>query len=344
MYIPKLLAAVIIGVFLSTRDFREGRILNKEVLLVFFAGLVLNLLEFGTMPSTDIFVNLILSLLIGYALWKMGIWSAGDGKLFTAYSLFLPAQAYSSFFPSQYLLYNVFLISFFIWLPSLLWKTTAEQKKGAFIVAFGKKSVANMVLILFGVFWALGKFFRYLGVDVLVFYLIAAFLIFYLVRTAFPKGVTAFMAVVAMLRLVLDASVYSLQFVLNFALVALGILFAYALGLLSHHISFDVRLLKDLREGDLPFGIVKRKGSKKEVDFNQFMRRHFGIRGQDIAKVGFGQEDVVRAGKLGALVGGFVVKKRVAFVPLLSAALVLTILLGGDVFLYAVSALYRFFE
>lgn len=343
MYLLKLLAASILGALLSLRDLKESKIRNIDVLAVFLAGVGLSLLEIDTISLKDFAFTLFLSMLVGFSFWKMGVWSAGDGKLFAAYSAFLPAQAYASLFPSQFLLYNVFLISFFIWLPSVFIKTTLAQKKGAFEIAFGKNSVLNLVLMLFGVFWALGKSFQFLGVDVLVFYLLAAFLLLYLIRIVFPAKLTLVLLVVAIARTFFDASVFSFDFAANFVLLVFGILLAYWIGLLSHYVSFDPRMLRDLRSGDVPFGIVRKKGSKKDFDFDLFMRRHFGMRANSILASGFEKADVSKARRLKALVGGFVVKKRIAFVPLLSVALVVTILIGQDIFLYVFSELYHLF-
>lgn len=343
MYPFKLFAAIIIGVLLSLRDIREGKILNRDVLLVFLAGTALSLLETDAISLEGFSISLFLSILVGFAFWKMGLWSAGDGKLFAAYSLFLPAQAYDLVFPSQFLLYNVFLISLVIWLPSVFLKTTLAQKKGAFEIAFGKNSVLNLVLMLFGVFWVLGKFFQFLGIDVLVFYLLAAFLLFYLIRIVFPTKLTLVLLAVAITRPFFDASVFSFGFAANFVLLVFGILFASWTGFLSHYVSFDLRMLRDLRIGDVPFGIVKKKGSKKDFDFNLFMRRHFGVRANSILASGFEKTDISKARGFKALVGGFVVKKRIAFVPLLSVALLVTILIGQDIFLYMLPEFYHLF-
>ncbi len=333
-----LAAAILAGAFLSIRDIRYGKISNRDLFVVALSGLALSLLEYEPALAGGLASNFVLSLAAGFLLWKAGVWSAGDGKLFAAYSLFLPWQAYLAFFPSQFLFYNVFLISFFVWMPAVLLKTSWEDKKRVLSIAFGKKMLFSMAVTLFGFFWVIGRLFKSFGVDALLFYLIAGIVLLYIAKAAFPKRLMFLLYLLAVLRFFADSSIYTIPFVVSFLVFVFGIQLAYAVGLLSHHVAFDVKKLRDIRVGDEPLGLVQGRTSAK-IDFNSFMRRYFGVHSQRILERGFEQKDVVRARKL--QVAGFAVKKRIAFVPLLSAALVMTILLGQDIFLYLVSMFYH---
>ncbi len=111
-----------IGAVVSYIDVKKGTIPNKYILaglswgaalysfLFFYHVLFLN--------STDVFnylppavLNGIIAVSVGYLIWRLGFWSAGDGKLFGLYGLLLPLEYYSDFyieyFPAFALLANL---------------------------------------------------------------------------------------------------------------------------------------------------------------------------------------------------------------------------------------------
>lgn len=119
-----LFPLLLIGVIASYYDIRKGIIPNKLVFIGYFwTVLLLASLSFYNIffvSSVDlfnhigkIFLNGTLSVIVGYVIWLMGFWSAGDGKLFGLYGFLLPLEFYSEFyvlyFPSSVLLVNFFV-------------------------------------------------------------------------------------------------------------------------------------------------------------------------------------------------------------------------------------------
>lgn len=336
----RIVALVFFGVLLSWKDVKYRKIFNRDLLLVFSFGLLLSLAEFGVALPYNFFVNIFLSALAGFLLWKMRFWSAGDGKLLVAYSAFLPPPVYESFFPSQYILYNIFLLSFFVWLPSLLLKTKGSEKLEVLKKAFGLESIARMALGIFGLFWAVGLAASYLGLDGYMAYLILALVLFYVIRQAFPEKSVYVLAVLSAGRFVFDYSVYTWAFALTFALTLAGLLIALAFGYLGTYVSYNLKPLGSVGEGDVPFGIMAKATPGKSADFRRLMEKQFGSSAIRIMESGFGKKDLQKVKLLKGKINGFMVKQNIAFVPLFFVATLLTVLIGKDVFLYAVAGLY----
>jgi len=95
-------------------------------------------------------INVVLSFLLGVALWLLGQWAAGDAKMFAALSVGLPLSAYAnnyiSWFPSFVLLFNTFVAMFaflVVELVSRVSKSVAASRGQ--VVWEGIRSVARKI-------------------------------------------------------------------------------------------------------------------------------------------------------------------------------------------------------
>ncbi|MDD3087442.1 MAG: hypothetical protein PHP89_02630 [Candidatus Omnitrophica bacterium] len=119
-------AILFIGVITSYEDFTISKIRNKWVILgilypLFCYSLLyllafVKLIDYGGVNNAYIIsklVNAAIGIIVAYGIWKFGAWSAGDAKLFIAYTLLIPLDFYSKgyvkFFPSLILLFNIFI-------------------------------------------------------------------------------------------------------------------------------------------------------------------------------------------------------------------------------------------
>ena len=137
-----LAAIILIGLFTSYEDIKEGKIRNKYIILALIYTLlayvfIITIYYFGGVPIRaeyfiEFIINGVIALLVGFLLWYSRVWTAGDGKLFFAYSLLVPLSAYSfgyiKYFPSLVILINTFLPIFIFLFVGLLLKTTRQQK------------------------------------------------------------------------------------------------------------------------------------------------------------------------------------------------------------------------
>ncbi|NOQ56335.1 MAG: hypothetical protein GQ477_06045, partial [Nanohaloarchaea archaeon] len=123
----RIIILIIFSVRIMLTDLKFKKIYNKDLLLMSATGLILFFfgLNFDLTPSLA--TNFILALVFGIILWKMNIWSAGDGKLFAACSLYLPYKMYLPFFSAQVILLNVFILAFLFWLVPMVFKTKKSE-------------------------------------------------------------------------------------------------------------------------------------------------------------------------------------------------------------------------
>lgn len=128
-FLPVIL---LIGSVTSYQDYKHSKIKNKWILrgLVWALGVYLImclwlllgdhldlLYQAGNYITFvyiyDVFLNALISLVVGYLIWHFDMWSAGDAKLFFIFSLLLPLTHYSHsylpYFPSFALFINVFI-------------------------------------------------------------------------------------------------------------------------------------------------------------------------------------------------------------------------------------------
>jgi len=122
--IINLIPLFIIGTICSYTDIKKGKIFNKWIVLGFCLGFCFYLSlflynvffiiqEVNSQYLLDIGRNTFIAFFVGYLLWNLKLWSAGDAKFFTLCSFLIPLKFYSKsylpFFPSFNLLVNLFV-------------------------------------------------------------------------------------------------------------------------------------------------------------------------------------------------------------------------------------------
>jgi Flp pilus assembly protein protease CpaA len=330
-----------IGGVICWCDLKKSRIPNNLLLLLFLLGIPLFLLAFSFELIQGFVSNLLIALLISFILWKMGIWSAGDAKFFSVASLYLPYLLYSTFFPSSLILVNAFLLAFFVWLLPTLIKTKGREKIETFRRTFSLSNFITTALMMFGLFFFVGKLFSFLKLGLYSGYVIGFIVVLLLLlflQKMFKKRLFMLLLIgLCIARMILEPfSLLSIQFWIFYVASVFILLFALFLGNLSFYISYEEKYLKDLKVGDIPIGIVFE--GKKEIDLEKFLKKHFGHTG--MLKTGFSKEDVQKAQRIKGI-GGFIVKKYINFAPLLLISTLLTIFLKSDIIMFIVALIGR---
>ena len=343
--IIRLFVFAIFGIIISYYDLKEKKIYNKNILAMAIVGITLFLIgrNFDLLPS--LLTNFFLALLIGFAFWKIGIWSAGDGKLFSICTLYLPFKLYIPFFHSSVILINTFILAFFIWFLPLLIKTKRKEKINTFNQVFNPKTILNLFLTIFGLFYFIGYFFSFLNLNVYssgyIITLIFALILFAILQKLISNKLTYLLIALCVLRIIFDPSIFSLFFWATSLMTLFVILIAMWIGNLSLYISYDEKKLKDVKEGDIPIGIIIK--SNKNVDLEKFLEENF--ENKEILKKGFSKEDIKKFSKIENNIQGIITKKYICFSPLIIVALLLVSFFKVDIFLYIFSEIYyMFFE
>lgn len=122
IFLPVLLA---LGVITTIEDFKYSLIRNRWIALALVyavciytctgAGVALKITGYDLWQHIDKWgINLVISGVVGYALWYNKMWQAGDAKLFMAYAALIPYSHYpvhywSGYFPGFYLLLATFI-------------------------------------------------------------------------------------------------------------------------------------------------------------------------------------------------------------------------------------------
>ncbi len=108
---------MIIGIICSYTDIRYNKIFNKWILSGLFSAIILYLYlifyENALPYVVSLVTNGVIAFFVGYLLWHLKLWSAGDAKLFTIFALLIPftfySKSYIAYFPSFNLMVNLFI-------------------------------------------------------------------------------------------------------------------------------------------------------------------------------------------------------------------------------------------
>ncbi|MGM5488132.1 MAG: prepilin peptidase [Nanobdellota archaeon] len=140
---------ILLGLVTSYTDIRYGKIRNLVLVIFFVGGILLNL-----QLTWQFLLSVLVSVVIGYLLWDLGFWTAGDGKLFTVFSVLVPLSVYGAhsvypFSSSVNILINTFVPMFaFFFLYSLL-KTPFAQLKGVLKRVFELQHLLSIFISIF---------------------------------------------------------------------------------------------------------------------------------------------------------------------------------------------------
>ena len=96
VFLPFIL---LFGMVTSYEDMSMGKIRNRWIsLIMFFSVFLWFLLYFLKIVDLNyiflVFIQGLLSLIIGFFIWCMGLWGAGDAKLYFAFSFLMPFSMY----------------------------------------------------------------------------------------------------------------------------------------------------------------------------------------------------------------------------------------------------------
>ncbi|MBU0461152.1 MAG: prepilin peptidase, partial [Nanoarchaeota archaeon] len=153
-FLPTIL---LLGIFTSYEDIKEGKIRNKYIVAAFIVGLIIQaiLLMFGIIGVNYLLISLLYTLftvIICFVVWYFRWWSAGDAKLITAFVFLTPLTSYkyvTTLFPPLDLVVNAIIPIAFYSLINLIIKTKKEEKWKALKDTFSPKRLASALLIIF---------------------------------------------------------------------------------------------------------------------------------------------------------------------------------------------------
>jgi hypothetical protein len=350
-------AIIILGVVTSFEDIKLGKIRNRHLVWALAYGVLANIILFVYSVINksvnyayffELFTAAIISLILGFILWRSKFWSSGDAKLYFTYSFLLPLSSYNlgyiKFMPSLTILINTFIPLAIISFSKVFINSDFKEKKNVLKSMLKPNSIISYLLFTFSVFW-IPQLLGYLGINFsVVEVMLLAALFSSAVNKIFQKKVIFIMIIISAARLFLDRSVYSLQFLKSFLIfsVLFMILRNFLVELGKKALSYSVKV-ENLKEGMiLADKFYEEKGIymiEQKNAFDRFAqnRNYFKMNGDGLSK-----EDILKINQL-------IAKKKINFKEVNVAkvtpfahymffGVLLTLLFNGNVF----SALFNF--
>ena len=206
-----------LGIVTSYEDIKYGKIRNKWILLAIFYTIVMNamlfLLGYNNFDySIRFLTNGILSLLIGFMIWYANLWTAGDAKLFFAYSLLIsPAATLKSInFAFIDILINTFVPASAFLLFFALVKTTTKEKISYAKEALDPNKLLKSALFIFALMWPAGILASFLPVKgiLVIIAIISVFLLYKLEKFLSAGVLMAVIISLSLSRILFDKSVF----------------------------------------------------------------------------------------------------------------------------------------
>lgn len=326
-----LILVLILGVSASFSDIKNRLITNKLILISVIVGVVLNLTSNSLDLKINYLVNILFALFIGFLLWYINFWNAGDGKLFLAFTSLIPIEL---FFMSRTALYSydvivyTFVPVFFLFLIMLIFQTKKEELTHSLKNSFKPLVVINVLVAFFSFQWIINVINFHSGLKLNLF--ISAIILFFVfdsLEKLLRIRLIYLFYLTAMLRIIFDGSIYSTNFLLNFLfqIVIFYVFVYFFVNLAYYKFGTHVRI-PDLIPGmNLCERIIKR-GQKyvvvPEVKISLFMfiqekveekseieMKPEGLSEKDIRKI----QNWNKAGKIE--VGSLLIQKRIPYAP-----------------------------
>ncbi|HLD87276.1 MAG TPA: prepilin peptidase [Candidatus Nanoarchaeia archaeon] len=334
-FLPMLL---FLGGVASYEDIREGKIRNKWILLGLCYGTIVYVyLLIANPPLLNIhellpvLINAFLALCMGFLLWHLGLWSAGDAKLFFVLAFLLPSLQPNDYVSFMGLLTYSFvpLFMFFVFFSLISGKSSLAR--GQLRAILSLRSLVTMLFFSLGASWLLG-FFGDILIPRLQLLLKFLFLLSYpFLAKYLGKSLIFGLLIISILRLLLDRSLLtfsSLEELLLFLLLLVGM----RLLLLDIHPVFIQRQVPvhELRNGMVPAEGVFRSGDRyfKTTNLRGLSKERLSTALFRFPSDGLAQGEISRIREVSKALSfrSLVVQRTLPFAPFLFIGAILTIL------------------
>jgi len=285
-FLPYFLPPIfLLGFISSYTDLKSHKIKNTHlfVFLLYSISVYSILLIFNKSPIgfTSLLINFLIASAIGIILYSVGLWAAGDSKLFIAYSLLIPGCRYCSLlkFPSLVLFVNITLVgtigAIIISSKDLFSKPDIYLHK--LVSKENFNSLLKSIIIIFSLTWLIMRLFnsiKFLKGPISFLFLYIFYFVLYRIIGRYnqhsKKILTGVILTGIILRLIIQPQFFSsLSYVLN-----------YFLRILKYTIFFQLLRFIFLRKKD-----KKLKNISESKEESQILPEYtIGLKTQDIYK------------------------------------------------------------
>jgi len=252
---------IFLGIITSYEDFKHGLIRNKWIVISLIFAFLIAIIK--TIQDSSYLLKFLLQFLLasfyGIVIWLAGLWSAGDSKLFIAFSALIPFQSFN-------LLVNTFVPIFSYFFIISIFRTKTQQKIKVAKQMFKPKLVVSILLFLFSFGWLIRISFEFFGIAhdffLMVFML---FILMFIVEKLFPKRMLLIVSILAIVALIFDYRSFNQTFIFTLAIMLLLFLFLrfFVLNLTYSFLSYPIYIEK-LRPGMFLAENISRKDFSKK--------------------------------------------------------------------------------
>lgn len=259
---------IITGITTSFTDIKKGKIMNKHIISVILFVFTANIIYFRDISRViPIIFNMSFSLFMGFMIWLGNLWTAGDAKLFVAYSSLLSGLLMSSSFFTIPVLIMINTVTpiFFFYLFLIMKKTTRNEKIEVLMDVFKPKNVITISLFIFSFTWIVKLLSSYASFISNYFVTITLlFLILYLITNVLKTDILKVSLAIGISRIFLDFSnIFTISFAKDFIFILLGFLLLrfFVLKLGAKVFSSEVKV-DELEKGMLILDRIRKEGEK----------------------------------------------------------------------------------
>jgi Flp pilus assembly protein protease CpaA len=156
-----LIPFVILGIYSSYTDITAGIIKNKHLLIAIYTAILIHIYIIFTgdiinlKAYQDYLTNAIFILVMSFIFWNIGLWTAGDAKLFFVFNLLVPpdfiVKGYGGMFYGLVFFVNIFGIMLFYFIYKVVQKVSWIQFKKALRQTLVLRNVLSVLLFMFSV-------------------------------------------------------------------------------------------------------------------------------------------------------------------------------------------------
>lgn len=287
-FLPAIIA---LGIITSYEDIKFGKIRNKWIILALTYAVITYciLITYHYLTAglnqhylIELLTNTLFAVAVGFGAWYLGIWTAGDGKLFIAFSALIPLSVYTvgyqAWIPSITLLINIFISASLIMFVFMIFKVRPKDIKKVFTSFFKEffqpKQLLESVIYLFAIFWIMQILLSLIGLGTnYILRLILTIVIFTAIQKKLGNKALYIMLALSLLRFIMDKSVYSWSFLAD--LLILVFVWRFIKSLLTGSISKLAQEIftKDIKVNELKQGMIlseiiqkKEKLTKQELN------------------------------------------------------------------------------
>ncbi len=217
-----LIGILFVGIISSYTDIKYGLIKNKVLLIGIIYAIILNIIIFFTISKANFsgylhyFVNSFFMLGLGFLFWIIGLWTAGDAKLFFVLNLLTPpffiTKYYLGMFYGMIYFLNIFGVMFFYFTYKLFRNVTLSEALASFKKTMQVKLILKITVFIFS-FGYLMSFLPPFLTSNFFLTMCFMFIFFSLIKIFFKNKIIYLFYFFCVLRLIFDFNtVFSIDF------------------------------------------------------------------------------------------------------------------------------------